>query len=173
MLNVLRRKDPKTRLVQALHAALTAQARQPAFYRDFAVADTIDGRFDMVALHAWLVFGRLKTAGLDDVAQSLSNTMFTAFDEALRDLGTGDMGMGPRMKKIGNAFNGRMQAYEAAADEGALAQAIQRNLYRGEPGHEAAALAIARYALAARAHLDAADPATGTLDFGAVPTTSV
>ena len=173
MLNVLRRNDKKTRLVQALHAALTAQARQPAFYRDLAVADTIDGRFDMVALHAWLVFGRLKSAGQGDVAQSLSNTMFTAFDEALRDLGTGDMGLGPRMKKIGNAFNGRLQAYEAAADEGALAEAIQRNLYRGEPGHEAAARSIARYARAARAHLEQCDPATGTLDFGPVPTTSV
>ncbi len=171
MLNALRRNARKTRLVQALNAELTRQARLPVFFRDFGVPDTIDGRFDMVALHAWLVFDRLKTAGMSDAAQGLSNTMFVGFDEALRDLGTGDMGMGPRMKKIGNAFNGRMQAYEAATDEAALAEAIQRNVYRGEAGHEAAALSLARYALAARARLAHCDPATGTLDFGPGPTT--
>ena len=171
MLNALRRSSQKARLVQALHGALTRQARQPAFFRDFGVADTIDGRFDMMALHAWMVFGRLKTAGLEDVAQALANAIFIAFDEALRDLGTGDMGMGPRMKKLGNAFNGRMLAYEGAADEAALAEAILRNVYRGEAGHHEAALALARYAHGARAHLERCDPARGELDFGAVPTT--
>jgi cytochrome b pre-mRNA-processing protein 3 len=171
MLNVLRRNSQKARLVQALYAALTRQARLPVFFREYGVADTIDGRFDMVALHAWLVLGRLKAAGLEEVSQSLSNAIFVAFDEALRDLGTGDMGLGPRMKKLGNAFNGRMQAYEGAADAGALAEAIQRNVYRGEAGHEAAALGLARYALAARTHLEQSDPAQGELDFGAVATT--
>ncbi|HEY4941808.1 MAG TPA: ubiquinol-cytochrome C chaperone family protein [Rhizomicrobium sp.] len=171
MLNALRRSSQKARLVQDLNAALTRQARQPAFFRDYDVADTIDGRFDMLALHAWMVFGRLKTAGLEDVAQGLSNAIFIAFDEALRDLGTGDMGLGPRMKKLGNAFNGRMQAYEAAADEAALAAALLRNVYRGEAGHERAAQALARYARGARAQLERCDPARGELDFGAVPTT--
>jgi cytochrome b pre-mRNA-processing protein 3 len=171
MLNVLRRNSHKARLVQALHAALTRQARLPVFFREYGVADTIDGRFDMVALHAWLVLGRLKAAGLEEVSQGLSNAIFIAFDEALRDLGTGDMGLGPRMKKLGNAFNGRMQAYEGVTNEAALATAIQRNVYRGEAGHEAAALALARYALAARARLEQSDPAGGELDFGAPITT--
>ncbi len=171
MLNVLRRNTHKARLVQALHAALTRQARLPVFFREYGVADTIDGRFDMVALHAWLVLGRLKTAGLEDVSRGLSDAIFVAFDEALRDLGTGDMGLGPRMKKLGNAFNGRMQAYEGAADAGTLAEAIVRNVYRGAAGHEAAALGLAHYALAARAQLEQSDPAQGELDFGAVATT--
>jgi cytochrome b pre-mRNA-processing protein 3 len=168
MLNVLRRNSQKARLVQALHAALTRQARLPVFFREYGVADTIDGRFDMVALHAWLVFGRLKAAGLEEVSRGLSDAIFVAFDEALRDLGTGDMGLGPRMKKLGNAFNGRLHAYEAAADVAALAEAIVRNVYRGEAGHEAAALGLARYALAARVHLEQSDPAQGELDFGPV-----
>ena len=171
MLNVLRRNSQKARLVQGLYAALTRQARLPVFFREYGVADTIDGRFDMVALHAWLALGRLKAAGLEEVAQGLSNAIFVAFDEALRDLGTGDMGLGPRMKKLGNAFNGRMQAYEGAADEGALAEAIIRNVYRGEAGHEAAALGLARYGFAARTYLEQSDPAQGALDFGPVITT--
>jgi len=172
MLNVLRRTSPKAKLVQALNAQVTAQARQPAFFREFGVADTIDGRFDMVALHAWLAFGRLKAAAMDDIARGLSDAIFVGFDEALRDLGNGDMGMGPRMKKLGNAFNGRMHAYEAAVgDEAALADAVLRNVYRGAAGHETAARAIARYALSAREHLMQSDPATGVLDFGPLPTT--
>jgi len=167
MLNLLRRTDPVAKLAQALHLQLAAAARRPEFFRDFGVADTIDGRFDMVVLHAWLVLGRLAEAGRSDVAQALSNTLFTAFDEALRDLGNGDMGMGPRMKKIGNAFNGRCQAYEAVADdEKALSDAILRNVYRGEVGREEQATRLARYAQAARIRLATQDPAEGTLDFG-------
>ena len=158
-------------MVRTLYAALIAQARPQPFSRDFGVADTIDGRFDLVALHAWMVFGRLRSAGLPDVARALSDAIFVAFDEALRDLGTGDMGMGPRMKRLGNAFNGRMQAYEAAADEAALADAILRNVFRGEAAHAAAARALARYAQGARARLARSDPAHGALDFGPVPTT--
>ncbi|MEI9992870.1 MAG: ubiquinol-cytochrome C chaperone family protein [Rhizomicrobium sp.] len=136
------------------------------------MADTIDGRFDMVALHAWLVIGHLRAAGKSDLAQALSDAIFVAFDEALRDLGNGDMGMGPRMKKLGNAFNGRLHAYEAAADDAAaLAEAIRRNIYRGEAGHDRAAAALARYALAARQRLEADNSTAGALELGPVPTT--
>jgi cytochrome b pre-mRNA-processing protein 3 len=166
MLNILRRTSPAARQAHTLYAALAAAARRPAFFLDYGVADTIDGRFDMVALHAWLVLGRLSAAGRPDLAQALSNTIFIAFDEALRDLGNGDMGMGPRMKKLGNAFNGRCQAYEAAAgDEAALADAIFRNVHRGEAGREERAAKLARYVLAARTHLETQDPAATALDF--------
>lgn len=171
MLNVFRKGAQKAQLVRTLYDALTAQARMPAFFQAYGVADTIDGRFDMLALHAWLVFGRLRDAGLGEAARGLSDAIFIGFDEALRDLGTGDMGLGPRMKKLGNAFNGRLQAYEGASDATALRDALIRNVYRGEAGHEAAAAALADYALAARARLEDGDPAEGALDFGPVPTT--
>lgn len=171
MLNALRRASRNAKLATALNAALTVQARQPVFFREYGVADTIDGRFDMVVLHAWLAFGRLKAAGMAEVAQELSNTIFTGFDAALRDLGAGDMGMGPRMKKLGSALNGRMLAYDAAADDAALAEAIVRNVFRGAPGHERAAAGLVRYVRAAQARLAASDPAQGELDFGPVPTT--
>jgi cytochrome b pre-mRNA-processing protein 3 len=125
----------------------------------------------MVALHAWLAFGRLRAAGMDDIARALSDAIFIGFDEALRDLGNGDMGMGPRMKKLGNAFNGRMHAYEAATDETAMTDAILRNVYRGVGDPATAARTIARYALSVRERLKQSDPAAGTLDFGGVPTT--
>jgi cytochrome b pre-mRNA-processing protein 3 len=171
MLNALRRTSEKARLVRALNQALTAQSRLPVFYREYGVADTIDGRFDMLCLHAWLVLSRMKSAGEQELAQLLSDAIFIGFDEALRDLGAGDMGMGPRMKKLGNAFNGRLNAYEAAADDETLADAILRNIYRGDAAHEREAVAMARYARAARLKLDTCDPATGALAFGAPTTT--
>ena len=170
MLNALRRNAQKTRVVDALHAALNVRARLAVFFREYGVADTIDGRFDMLALHAWMVLSRLRAAGRADLADGLTDAMFAAFDGALRDLGTGDMGMGPRIKKLGNALNGRVQAYEAASDdEAAFADAIARNVYRGEAGREAAALSLARYARAARAHLQQGDPTGGEIDFGPAP----
>jgi cytochrome b pre-mRNA-processing protein 3 len=172
MLNILRRTSPKARLVRDLYSALNAAARRPVFYREYGVADTIDGRFDLLALHAWLVLSRLETAGHAELSRALSDAIFIGFDEALRDLGNGDMGMGPRMKKLGNAFNGRLLAYEAAAgDEAALAEAILRNIYRGEAGHEAQARGVAGYATFARLELQKFDPAAGHLEFPAVPTT--
>ncbi|MGZ5937656.1 MAG: ubiquinol-cytochrome C chaperone family protein [Rhizomicrobium sp.] len=169
MLNALRRNSEKARLVRALYGVLTAQARQPVFFKDFGVADSIDGRFDMVALHAWLVFGRLRACGMGDVAHGLSDALFVGFDEALRDLGAGDMGMGRKIKQMGDAFNGRMQAYSAASGEAALADAIHRNVYRGEANRKDESLALARYALTARACLDACDPRLGILNFGPLP----
>jgi cytochrome b pre-mRNA-processing protein 3 len=172
MLNILRRASPEARLARALYEATTAQARLPAFFRDLGVEDTIDGRFDMLALHAWLVFGRLRAAGMTDVANKLSQTIFTGFDEALRDLGTGDMGLGPRMKKLGLAFNGRMHAYEAAKDEAEMARAIVRNVYRGRDGTDRQARILAKYAFSAREYLKLSNPGNGALDFGTLDTTS-
>ena len=169
MLNALRRNSEKTRLVRSLYAALTARARNPIFFRDFAVADTIDGRFDLVALHAWLVLGRLSSAKLTDIAHALSDAIFVGFDEALRDLGAGDMGLGRKIRQLGEAFNGRVQAYEAAVGETALAASIVRNLYRGDSRRQDDAQAIARYAIGAHARLAACDPLTGTIDFGPLP----
>jgi len=172
MLNLLRRTPPEARLARVLYESITQAARQPVFFRELAVEDSVAGRFDVLALHAWLAFGRLHAAGMDDVARKLSDTIFTGFDEALRDMGNGDMGMGPRMKKLGLAFNGRMHAYEAAKDEAEMADAILRNVYRGREGMARNAKILAHYAFAAREYLKLSNPANGTLDFGSLDTTS-
>src|SRR5882724_170577 len=153
MLNALRRTSHRAKLVRSLYAALNSQARQRIFFADFGVADSIDGRFDMVTLHAWLVFERLRAAGLEDVARALSDAIFVGLDEALRDLGAGDMGMGRKIKQMGDAFNGRIGAYGAATGEAELSAAIQRNVYRGEQKRERQALGLARYALGANSRI--------------------
>lgn len=169
MLNALRRTSQRARLVRSLYALLISQSRQSAFFEDFGVADSIDGRFDMVALHAWLALDRLRAGGFTDLARDLSDLIFIGFDEALRDLGAGDMGMGRKIKQMGDAFNGRLTAYGSARDEGELAAAILRNVYRGDDRRSDDAHVLARYSLGARTVLAACDPSKGELDFGALP----
>ena len=63
MLNALRRSAERKKTAESLAAAIAERARAPEFFRDLAVPDTFDGRFDMVALHGWLVLERLEAEG--------------------------------------------------------------------------------------------------------------
>lgn len=166
MLNLLR--SPATKLARSLEAQLVARARHPTFFRDLGVPDTMDGRFDMVALHAFLLLERLKAAGRDDIAQALTDMLFVGFDEALREQGTGDMGMGRRMRAFSEAFFGRLKAYAASREEADWAAALARNVWRGAAADEKA-VRLAHYVVGARATLAACDIASGRADFGPLP----
>jgi cytochrome b pre-mRNA-processing protein 3 len=166
MLNLLRKSAARKQDGRRLYDGLVSRAREPVFFRDFAVADTIDGRFDMVALHAWLVLSALKAGGQEEAAQGLTDTIFTGFDEALREQGAGDMGIARKLKAFADGFYGRLGAYETAADAPALAAALAKNLYRGATV-DAKALALADYVLRARRSLEQSLP--DALDFGPLP----
>ena len=152
-----------------LEQAVTGQALSKAFFTAFGIPDTIDGRFDAIALHAWAALAQLKAVGQDDAAQDLTDAVFIGFDEALRQQGVSDMGMGRRMKALANAFYGRLSAYAAAQTGEQLAQALARNVWRGAAVDDRAR-ALASYVEKARAAL--AKAPEGTLDFGAVPASS-
>jgi cytochrome b pre-mRNA-processing protein 3 len=143
-----------------------ARARDPVFFARFAVKDTLDGRFDLVVVHAWLVLRRLDAADAS-LSQAVIDEVFVGFDEGLRELGAGDIGMAKRVKKLAGAFYGRMRAYDEAQDEAAMAAALVRNLYRGAA--EPDAKTLARYVLRAKARLNACDVEGGVLDFGPLP----
>jgi cytochrome b pre-mRNA-processing protein 3 len=169
MLNLLGKSAARREQGRVLEQSLAARARAPSFFITFGVPDTMDGRFDMMALHAWLALARLKSSGQDEAAQDLTDALFIGFDEALREQGISDMGMGRRMKALANAFYGRLQAYDAANDREQLAEALARNVWRGAPVSEKAR-ALAAYAEGARAALARAP--LGTLDFGPPPSAS-
>lgn len=169
MLNALRRRAETRKASDALLAGTIARARRPVFYEKLGVPDTIDGRFDLLVLHAWLVLDRLAEQGADTLSQSLVDALFVQFDEALREQGAGDMGMGKRMTKMADAFFGRLKAYREAADDKTLADAILRNLYRGDAGKVEQAAALAIYAASARESLSQADLSSGAPDFGPEP----
>ncbi len=79
------------------------------------------------------------------------------------------MGMSRRMKKIGDAFYGRLHAYAETATETALVEAIVRNVYRGNPQYAEAARHLARYVRTARSRLVEGGLPEGDLDFGPLP----
>ena len=168
MLNLLRKSAARKEFATRLEAQLVTRARDPHFFRTLNVPDTVDGRFDLVALHGWLVLERLKAERMDAIAQALTDSLFIGFDEALREQGTGDMGMGRRMKAIANAFFGRLAAYSGAKDPASLAEALARNVWRGAPVDDRAH-ALADYVTSARIALSRADLAGGMLDFGPLP----
>lgn len=168
MLNLLRNSSARKHLVQSLQDQLVARARDAVFFRALGVPDTLDGRFDLVTLHAWLVLERLKAARLDMEAQALMDALFVSFDEALREQGTGDMGMGRKMKAMADAFFGRLKVYAAAGSEEDLAAALARNVWRGAAADRQARI-LAGYVMSARAALAASDVAEGVMDFGPLP----
>ncbi|HWU54925.1 MAG TPA: ubiquinol-cytochrome C chaperone family protein [Rhizomicrobium sp.] len=163
MLNLLRKSAARKQQAGRLYDGLVSRAREPVFFAGFGVADSLDGRFDMLAFHAWLVLKELKGA---PVAQDLTNLIFTGFDEAMREQGAGDMGIGHKLKAMAKAFYGRMAAYDSAKDEQALAAALAKNLWRGGvPDDRARALA----AYAGRAGQNLSRSLPDALDFGPLP----
>jgi cytochrome b pre-mRNA-processing protein 3 len=125
---------PAKALAITLYRGVVAQARQPRFYRDLGVPDTLDGRFDMIILHAYLASRRLKaigTSAAQELNQALFDLMFADMDSSLREIGVGDLSVGKKVKAMAQAFYGRVDAYDAglAVGEEALAEALRRNLY--------------------------------------------
>jgi cytochrome b pre-mRNA-processing protein 3 len=122
------RKNPRP--ADRLYDAIVAQARQPGFYASLGVPDSLDGRFEMIALHAFLVLRRLKGQGPEDgIGPALVDRLFADMDANLREMGAGDLGVGRRVKAMASAFYGRIAAYEAGLAEGTLAEALRRNAF--------------------------------------------
>lgn len=166
MLNLLRKSAQRKQEGRRLYDGLVMRARAPVFFAAFGVADSIDGRFDMLVLHAWLVLAVLKEKGAGEAAQGLTDMLFTGFDEAMREQGASDMGLSRKMKAFADAFYGRLAAYEQAGDLEGLAQALARNLWRGAAADDRARR-LAGYVLSARQALRAGLPER--LDFGPLP----
>ena len=141
-----------------LYGAAVAAAREPYLYAALGVPDTLDGRFDLVGLHAFLLIRRLRHMPEPGpaLAQAVFDAMFADMDINLRELGVGDMSIGKRVRAMWEAFHGRAVAYEAAMDQpdnAQLAEAIGRNVWRNEPSPAGAADALARLARSQDAHL--------------------
>ncbi len=135
---------------RALYAAVVAQARRPVFYRGFAVADTPAGRFEMIAVHAFLLLHRLKAEGTaaGALAQEVFDAMFADMDQNLREMGIGDLAVGKRVKRLAQGFYGRIAAYERGvenADPAVLAAALRRNLYGDATAEDAQLAAMTDY----------------------------
>lgn len=161
------RRSPNKALIDRLNGEIMAAARQPAFFLEYGVADTVEGRFEVLCVVATTALRRIEKlpAPAPDIAQDLTDALFSGFDIALREIGVGDLTVPKKMKKMAQGWLGRGASYRAAldaADESALARALARNVLGDErrAGDEAAAR-FARYVFEQ-------DRALGSLDLKVV-----
>lgn len=162
---------------KVLFKEIVAQARQTVFYADLDVPDTLDGRFEMIAMHTGLVINRVRTEGEEGTrfAQSLFDEMFLNMELSCRQIGIGDLSVPRHMKRMMVALQGRALHYEEAAEQGesAVADALKRNLYATvETPSQSTLLAVAQYFLACRSSLKAQsyeDIKNGRIAFAPLP----
>ena len=146
MILSLFRKNTATEPVYAVYSAIVAQSRQPLFYADWGVPDTVTGRFDMISLHMALLFRRLRaeTGDQKDFSQAVFDLFFKDMDRSLREMGVGDLGVPKRIQKMGNVFFGLLAAMNEALDRNdavALQGVLIRNVYGETPDAQVEALA--------------------------------
>jgi len=165
-------RRPRSDTISILYGTIVAQARLPEFYRDYGVADTINGRFDLIILHLTMVLGRLgREPTLAGLGQSLFDRFCRDMDDNLREMGVGDLSVPKEMRRMGEAFYGRAQAYRdalASASDEAFVEAIGRNVYGGIPSDKDAPRRLAIYVRQALRDLDHQGSerlSRGTIDF--------
>ncbi len=165
----LARRDAARRI----YAAARAAARRPALYIEYGVPDTLQGRFEMVALHLFAVLHRLMHDPGDDpeLARLVSESFVDDMDGAFREMGVGDLSVPKRMQALYGSFAGRISAYERGLKDGGLADAIQRNVFpdAAETDHALALAACLAGAVAAMRGADMASLHRGDLPFPALP----
>ncbi len=144
MFDRLFKPRPAAEKGRALYLSMIRQARRPEFYAELGVADSGEGRFELYALHLALLLRRLKRQGPE--AEEVSQTLFEAFvnglDDGLREMGVSDVGIGRKMRKLGEAAYGRVKGYDAALDgRDDLEALVRRTAFSGREDAEAARLA--------------------------------
>jgi cytochrome b pre-mRNA-processing protein 3 len=157
--------------IETIYGMIVTQAREPLFYRDLGVPDTVNGRFDLLLMHLWLVLRRFKSVEAGpDLSQALFDHFCTDMDDNLREMGVGDLTVPKRMQAFGEAFYGRTAAYDLAltdSDE-ALAQSFCKNILNGADIDKARELAAyAKDAMTILAAVDAAALKQGAWHFPA------
>lgn len=151
-LSSLFRPRPAVVAGRRLYTSAAAQARQPAFYAAMGAPDTVEGRFELYTLHVALVLRRLKGQGgqAAETAQAVFDAYVRGLDDALREMGVGDLSVGKKMRKLGEAFYGRVRRYDEALtvlpDRAPLEAMLARTVLMGEAG---GVQAVADYAVRA------------------------
>ena len=164
------------RPAERLYQSILQASRQPNLYTEFEVHDHLDSRFDMLCLHISLLMGRLRMLP-EDVHKPLNQELFDRFfadmDFTLREMGVGDLGVGKRVRKMSEAFMGRLLAYTKSLernDKRELALVLARNIRRSHDSNDADRR-MADYVLQSRDRLSAVgdnEMQAGTVDLVAI-----
>lgn len=149
MLGWLTGRSAIERRASELYGRVVTSARQPAFYRDLGVADTPEGRFELIALHLFLAAERVKRdRDGSAVAQRLIETFITDMDDCMREMGVGDLTVPKRVKRAAAGFYERAGAYREALannDDAPLVEAVTEHVYSGAAPAGGAAATLSAY----------------------------
>lgn len=160
--------DPFQVQAHDAYVALVNQARKPFFYQECGVADNLDGRFDVIILHIFMLTQRLKNESPEFI-RAVWEVFFSDMDRSLREMGASDTGIGKRVKKMAQAFYGRIDAYEKTfVNEAEFKESLTRNLYRGAEVGETQISSLISYVSRNLEHLqkqDAGQIIKGDLSF--------
>ena len=136
----------RRRTLDPLYRGIVAMARDPAWYRDGQVPDTVDGRFDLIAAITALVLLRLEAAGEAGREPSalVAELFVEDMDASLRQIGVGDYVVGKHIGRLMGALGGRLGAIrEARADGHGFTSYVRRNIFRDSPPTEEAVAWVA------------------------------
>ena len=152
------KRSPRADTIQGLYGAIVAQARKPGFYADYEVADTPEGRFDMILLHLILFVRRLRreTGPIRALGQGVFDLLCRDMDHSFREMGIGDLAVPKHMRRVAEAFYGRAAAYDAAIEGGdaQLTAVLARNIFAQSAGPSEGARRLAAYVRGAIDELD-------------------
>jgi cytochrome b pre-mRNA-processing protein 3 len=145
---------------ERLYAAAVVAARRPVLYLGYGVPDTLEGRFEMMALHLFALVHRLMHDPGDDpeLARLVAESFVSDMDGAFREMGVGDLSVPRRIKALYGSLAGRISAYKNAlsGDDAAMAAAIARNVFP-DGSEDARALPLALHLKATAEALRKAD----------------
>jgi cytochrome b pre-mRNA-processing protein 3 len=135
--------------LRPLYDAVVKAGRDPVWYRDGGVPDTMEGRFDLLSALVAIVLLRLESEGEGARHESvmLTELYVDDMDGTLRQLGIGDVVVGKHVGKMMGMLGGQLGALRTAfaagsgdsgGGAGALVPAVRRNIFREAPPSEEA-----------------------------------
>jgi cytochrome b pre-mRNA-processing protein 3 len=161
MLEALKARASMRRKAGEIYGAIVTQARRPEFYAKLGIPDTPAGRYDMVVLHLFLVLERLRAeaAPTEMLQRALIEAFVSDMDDSLRELGTGDIVVGKKVRRAAAGFYERSRTYREAlaADDAAALEAALARLGVVPQGDAQRAAAFAAYVRAVAADLGRQD----------------
>ena len=166
MRNLFKIRQLRRQKAVRLYQAVVSAARQPVFYDEYGVPDTVDGRFDMILLHAALVMRCLSSEGKEGqrLSQAVFDVMFKDMERSLREMGIGDLSVPHHMKRMMKASKGRYYAYDQGFSEPALLKdALRRNLFGTRSDAEIVDSALEQVVFYIQRNIDALNGQAGSV----------